>query len=281
MNLSNLLTLAKPPRLYEPGTATMWDDDHISCHLLSMHLDEKTDAASRKKVSIQKTVAWIGSHLHEKADILDLGCGPGLYCELLAEHGHSVFGVDVSRRSIAYAKEQAIRKNLSVEYLCRNYLDLSFKDKFDLVIMIYCDFCVLITRDRDRLLEVVCHALKPGGLFLFDTLNENAPGMMEIPGKSFEIAESGFWRNEPYLALSENVHYEQEHVILQQHIVSTDADPPAVYRFWNHYYDPDTLGSLLCDHGLTVREKCDDLVSEDNTPGMVTFYVAEKSTIKR
>lgn len=276
MNLSTLLTLAKPPALYEPGSATMWDDDHISHHLLVMHLDETTDAASRKKASIQKTVAWIESYLYENADILDLGCGPGLYCELLAKHGHSVFGVDVSRRSIAHAKEQATRNHLPIEYLCKDYLDLFYENRFDLVMMIYCDFCVLIPRDRDRLLEVVCHALKPGGLFLFDVLNENAPGQMEIPGKSFEIAESGFWRDEPYLALSENVHYKQEKVILQQHIICTDADPPAIYRFWNHYYHPDTLGSLLSDHGFMVRETCDDLVSEENTPGMVTFFVAEK-----
>jgi SAM-dependent methyltransferase len=276
MNLSTLLTLAKTPKLYEPGTATMWDDDHISGHLLLMHLDKSTDAASRKQETIQKTVVWIESHLHEKADILDLGCGPGLYCELLAEHGYSVFGVDVSRRSIAHAKEQASRNHLSIEYLCRDYLDLSYENRFDLVMMIYCDFCVLIPQDRDRLLDVVFHALKPGGLFLFDALNENAPGYMEITKKSFEIAESGFWRDEPYLTLSDKVHYKKEHVILQQHIVCTDADPPAIYLFWNHYYHPDTLGSLLCDHGLTVREKRDDLVAEDNTPGMVTFYVAEK-----
>jgi len=261
----------------------MWDDDHISRHLLTMHLDGENDVASRNKATIRNTVAWIESQFNgSQNNILDLGCGPGLYCELLAEHGNNVVGVDYSKRSIAYAKEQAAQKHLHIEYLCENYLDLSFRNRFNLVIMIYCDFCVLIPRDRDRLLQMVFAALKPGGLFIFDALNEHTPGAMEIPGKSFGVAESGFWKDNPSLALSENFHYEEEHVILQQHIVCTDAYPPAVYRFWNHYYSPDTLCSLLNDHGFILRETCDDLVAEDGekTDGMVTFYVAEKDEKK-
>ena len=210
----------------------MWDDDHISRHLLTMHLDGENDVASRNKATIRNTVAWIESQFNgSQNNILDLGCGPGLYCELLAEHGNNVVGVDYSKRSIAYAKEQAAQKHLHIEYLCENYLDLSFRNRFNLVIMIYCNFCVLIPRDRDRLLQMISRALKPGGLFIFDALNENAPGVMEIPGKSFEIAESGFWKDEPYLALCRITRKDCSFPVFQELYVRLSTHTAQVFHY--------------------------------------------------
>ncbi len=225
MQISSLPAITKPPALYEKGTASMWEDDHISGHLLTMHLNPEIDAASRKRPAIQQTVQWIESHLHGgQKSILDLGCGPGLDREMLAKAGHLVAGVDYSERSIAYAKQEAARNDLTIEYLHQNYLHLAFEDRFDLVMMVYCDFDVLIPEDRNRLLQNIYRALKPGGLFIFDTLNMKAPDTMKVPGRTWEAAESGFWKNEPYLTLSETFHYGEANVILQQHVVCSKAD---------------------------------------------------------
>ena len=111
MNLKNLCSITKRPILYEKGNAMMWDDEHISQFLLETHLSQESDLASRKMPAITKTVNWILQQTgKEHADILDLGCGPGLYCEILAENGHRVTGVDISKRSIEYAKEKAAAK---------------------------------------------------------------------------------------------------------------------------------------------------------------------------
>ena len=280
MQISHLLKITQKPPLYEKGTAGMWEDDHISRHLLELHLDPDCDAASRKQSTIEKTVTWIGTSLDngQKA-ILDLGCGPGLYCELLSEHGHRVTGVDFSKRSIAYAREHAAKKGLMIDYLRENYLDLAFENRFDLVIMIFCDLDVLVPGDRTRLLNNIYRALKPGGLFIFDTLNEKAPVAMKIPGKSWEAADGGFWKDGPYLALSETFHYPEEQVILQQHSVFTEPDQLPVYRFWTHYYRREILASILEKEGFTVESTREDLLPDDGsgTQDMVTFYVTRKT----
>jgi SAM-dependent methyltransferase len=279
MQISRLLEIIKHPLLYEKGNASMWEDDHISRHLLALHLDQDCDAASRKRTTIEKTVRWIEAHLdNREQSILDLGCGPGLYCELLSRRGHRVTGVDFSRRSIAYAKQSAGKKGLNIEYLHQDYLGLSFEDRFDLVIMIFCDFDVLVPGDRTRLLDMIRRALKPGGLFIFDTLNQHAPLKMNVPGRSWEAAESGFWRAVPYLALEENIHYQDANVILQQHVVCSDPDTPAVYRFWTHYYPQEILESILKDGGFSLAETVENLLPDDGTetPAMVTFCVAQK-----
>jgi 2-polyprenyl-3-methyl-5-hydroxy-6-metoxy-1,4-benzoquinol methylase len=283
MEIPRLIEFMTLPGLYEKGTASMWEDDHISRHLLDIHLNQETDAASRKKSSIQKTVEWIELHLNgsEKKCILDLGCGPGLYCELLAEHGHQVTGVDFSKRSIAHAKQAAAEKNLKIDYIHQNYLDLSFENRFDLIMMIYCDFDVLIPEDRSFLLQIVSRALRPGGMFIFDTLNPKAPEKMNIPGKSWETAETGFWMNKPYLALSETFHYEEQNVILQQHIIFSESEHPAVYRFWTHYYRQEDLTCILHEQGLPWVMSFENILQDDGTDmyEMVTFYIARKNDL--
>jgi 2-polyprenyl-3-methyl-5-hydroxy-6-metoxy-1,4-benzoquinol methylase len=54
-------------------------------------------------------VAWIHAELlgGTPTDVLDLGCGPGLYTERLAALGHRCVGIDVSPASIAFARARA------------------------------------------------------------------------------------------------------------------------------------------------------------------------------
>ena len=211
MKLKNIVkTLSIKPPLYEKGTAAMWTDQHISKQLLNIHLDPEIDLASRKMSSITSTIHWILSYTDKKPlSILDLGCGPGLYTQLYARQGHIVTGVDFSGVSVQYAREQAKKNDLQINYSCQNYLDLETKDnQFDLITLIYADFGVLTPGERDRLLSIVYKALKPGGIFVFDVLNDRDLENKVEP-KSWEAAEHGFWKDQHYLALSESFLYER------------------------------------------------------------------------
>jgi 2-polyprenyl-3-methyl-5-hydroxy-6-metoxy-1,4-benzoquinol methylase len=279
MRIEEFIEATRLPELYEKGTASMWEDEYISERLLEMHLNPDINTASRKRTTIEATVRWIDSRLDgNNKRILDLGCGPGLYCELLAGAGHQVTGIDYSKRSIEHAQQEAARKGLDIKYVHQNYLDLDLEETFDVVTMIYCDFDVLTPDERSSLLDKVHHALKPGGLFIFDTLNMRTPSLMKGQGRSWEVAQSGFWRNEPYLALTETQHYGGVNVILQQHIVSSESRPPAIYRFWNHYYGPATLTPTLNAGGFLTANYYDRILPDDEegTSEMVTFVVARK-----
>jgi len=277
MNISKLELLTGPPPLFEPGTHRMWDDEYISGQLLTIHLNQETDAASRRKETIERTVEWIESHLKRPSSILDLGCGPGLYDELLAEHGHKVTGIDYSLRSIEYARTQAKLKNLDITYLHQDYRDLALDNRFDLVIMIYCDFSVLIPPDRDQLLCKISHLLQSGGILIFDVLNQHAPGCMNITEQSWEISHDGFWMPEPYLALSQSHYYSSENTILQQHIICSDHEEPRIYRFWNRCYTTGELNIILNNAGFSDITPSETVLSDKpaGTDKMVTFYSAK------
>ena len=55
--LSTILDHSEKPRLLELRETHLWDDPHISKSMLEAHLNPDTEAASRKPVTIGKTIA--------------------------------------------------------------------------------------------------------------------------------------------------------------------------------------------------------------------------------
>jgi 2-polyprenyl-3-methyl-5-hydroxy-6-metoxy-1,4-benzoquinol methylase len=263
MKIADIIGNSGKPKLYEKGNSVMWTDSHISKQLLDVHLNSEIDLASRKTNTIKSSVEWIlGSTDLRNLNILDLGCGPGLYSELLAKEGHKVTGVDFSDHSIKYAKIEAEKKNLDITYINKNYLELDLEENtFDLVVLIYTDFGVLQPFERNQLLEVIKKVLKPNGTFIFDVLNDKSIETRISP-KSWEVSEYGFWKDKPYLALSESFLYEEKKVILYQHILLDEQENIDVYRFWTHFFSHSDLSEILIDHGYNNVSFYEDVLPQ-------------------
>lgn len=278
MDMAKICAWARKPQPYEKGTAVMWTDEYISRQLLEIHLNPDTNAASRNRQTIGSTVGWIQKAIgRDSGAVLDLGCGPGLYTTQLAQVGYKVTGVDFSRNSIAYAQEQAARNGLAIDYFCQDYLDLEYQDRFDAILMIYCDFGVLSIADRELLLNKIHRALKPQGVFLFDALNEAVLGRLKFE-KTWTAEESGFWLDKPYACLRETFHYPEQKATLDQYIVIDEDSQQKLYRFWNHYFSGEELREICAKAGFSQTESCENLIGEQGlyNGNDVTFYKAMK-----
>ena len=280
MKIADIIKLANMPELYEPGNAIMWTDSHISKQLLDVHLNTNIDLASRKLNTIHRTVGWLLTQSNKKKlKILDLGCGPGLYAEILASEGHQVTGIDFSENSISYAQHEANIKKLDIQYHNENYLKWDFpENEFDLVLLVFTDFGVLLPKERDQLLRMIKRGLATEGIFVFDVLNDNAIESKLSPN-GWEAAEQGFWDNKPYLALSESYLYKEAKVILYQHIIIDEEETIKTYRFWNHFFSNSDLDEILLRHGFeNIRFHSDVLPSGDGYEGNeVTFCIAGRN----
>lgn len=242
--------LASPPPLYAPSSAPFWDDEHISKQMLDAHLAPDIDAASRSHAFIRRSAEWIAGLYAPCAGkrLLDLGCGPGLYAELFADAGFSVTGIDLSRRSIAYARERAEESGHPIEYILDSYLSLEREEEFDIAVMIYCDFGVLCPADRKELLSRVLRALKPGGLLVLDAFTaKELSGFVE--GRTAEYSEGGFWSPEPHLCITTDRLYPETDNYLEQYVIVT-ANGCERYNIWNQVYTADSLGRELSDAGF-------------------------------
>ncbi|MCX6134318.1 MAG: class I SAM-dependent methyltransferase [Ignavibacteriales bacterium] len=105
--------------------------------------------------------------------ILDIGCGTGRHSIELARRGYSVVGVDLSAAQLRRAQENAAMAKVAVRFDAADARKLTFRREFDVVIMI-CEgaFPLMETDEMNfEILKNAANALKPGGKFIFTTLN--------------------------------------------------------------------------------------------------------------
>lgn len=272
--IEKIITLARRPPLFSRGTAPFWDDDHISEQMLKAHLDPADDRASRKPGIIDASVSWIKQAFikQDSCSILDLGCGPGLYCQRLAGKKTKVTGIDISRRSIAYARRQAEKAHLLIDYINKDYLTIDFNAEFDLVLLIYCDFAVLSPSNQQILLSKIYRTLKPGGTFLFDVYTPCFKKYREEQ-TSWYTAVTGFWKDNPYVCLHNQYHYPQNHAFVDQYIIIDNNDAIDVYRIWDQYYTEISMLELLGKQSFKKIQFFGDVTGKEYTNDSDTMCV--------
>ena len=103
--------------------------------------------------------------------VLDLGCAGGFMAEALAQKGAEVVGIDPAQDAIEAARVHAHANDLRISYDVGVGEALPYADaQFDLVV---CVDVLEHVRDLGEVLAQVARVLKPGGQFLYDTINRN------------------------------------------------------------------------------------------------------------
>lgn len=104
--------------------------------------------------------------------VLDLGCAGGFMAEALHDRGARVTGIDPAAEAVAAARAHAAATARAVAYDVGVGEALPYGDAaFDAVV---CVDLLEHVRDLDRVLAETARVLRPGGLFLFDTINRTA-----------------------------------------------------------------------------------------------------------
>jgi ubiquinone/menaquinone biosynthesis C-methylase UbiE len=104
--------------------------------------------------------------------IIDVGGGPGVYAEWLAEMGHNVHLVDPVRKHIQQAQKRASKLKKPFKVLLGEAGSLSFPDKFaDLVILHGPLYHLQLRDDRIKALNEAGRVLKTGGVLFGFAIN--------------------------------------------------------------------------------------------------------------
>jgi len=98
-------------------------------------------------------------------NVLDLGCGSGIYTKIFLSKGAAVTGVDISRKMIEIAKTYAPE----AKYLCQNMTKLTVpKSSFDIAVA---SLALQYLTNWKPALKAVYRSLKKGGFFFFSITN--------------------------------------------------------------------------------------------------------------
>ena len=151
---------------------------------------------------------------------LDVGSGGGYLSEELARLGFEVSGVDPALASVAAAQSHAHETGLEIDYRVAQAEILPFPDgSFDLVTC--CDVLEHV-QELDRTLSEIARVLKPGGIFLYDTINRSLMTWLGV-------------------------------IFVAQEFPLTRFFPPDTHD-WSMFIKPNELVDLLLQHGIANRE---------------------------
>ena len=253
----------KRPALFEKSTVAFWDEPYISEQLLAAHLNPETDGASRTLATIEKTVAHLTETGLLKPDdhVLDLGCGPGLYCSRLSQFGVRMTGIDFSRRSIEYARSKAQEQGLAIDYVHGNFFDINYDEAFDSVLQVYGELCTFSDEERDRLLRMVHKALKQDGLFIFD-VSTRALRKREGLKNSWRWCEGGLWYSGRHIVFEQGFDYPEVDTWVDQYTILREDGVCRNYHMWFHDYSLHSIAEVLARHGFRILQRWNSLTGE-------------------
>ena len=243
-------------------TKDLWTRPHIARQMLAYHLDQDTYLASRPIAVIEKIVDWLDKELSLGGKrVCDLGCGPGLYSTRFAERGAEVTGVDFSPTAIAYAESQVSTTDSGITYLVADYLNDDLPTGFDVVTLIYYDFCALSQVDRQKLLQSIASMLNPGGRLVMDVLAEGAfQGVREQVTIEKQLM-GGFWADSDYVGVHRTWVYPEETLSLDHYLIVEPSEHWQILN-WMQYFSPDRIVRELKAAGFTVRTLAGALAGE-------------------
>ena len=140
-------------------------DDYLYFYSESL-TDERTDAEVSALVKLLE--------LDSPKKILDLACGFGRHSNRLAALGHTMTGIDITPGFLEIARQDAIQRNVEVQYQQGDMRSISFEDEFDYVMLLFTAFGYFSDEENLKVMINAGKALKPGGLLIFDTPNRDA-----------------------------------------------------------------------------------------------------------
>ncbi len=247
----------KPPQPWIDGEKIPWNEPGFSQRMLAEHLAQAHNAASRRFALIDRHVAWIHQHVlgDQPARILDLGCGPGLYLNRLAQAGHSGVGIDFSPASIGYARATAEKAGLAVQYRLEDLRQAEFTGPsdpaYDLALLLYGEFNTFRLADARPILRKAHAALHAGGRLLLEPSTFASVQALGLQGPSWYTAQAGLWSDRPHLVLQDNAWDGEQCAAVERYIIIDAATGALVqHAMTTVAYAEDELVGLLGDVGF-------------------------------
>lgn len=151
--------------------------------------DEEYDEWERlehHKIEFDITKRYLDEYIQgENLEIFDIGGGPGRYSLYLAEKGHKVTLLDLSRRNIEVARKKSAERGIMLKnYIHGNALELEEyeAEKYDVILLMGPLYHLIDKKDRKAAIEGALRLLKPNGIIFASFISNYAPIQDHLKG---------------------------------------------------------------------------------------------------
>ena len=218
--------------IWDGGYKIPWHDPDFSRRMLTEHLSQEHDLASRRVEWIDQQVAWIHSGLlyGEASRILDLGCGPGFYLHRLGELGHYCCGIDFGPAVIEYAQEQC-PEDSPCDFCLGDIRQTEFAGPYDLVMILYGELNVFSPAEVLAILRKAQASLAPHGRLIAEIQTTDAVERMGRSDVSERQFESGLFSDRLHSCRTESQWLDDQRVAVQTfNAIEMDDSRTHTYR---------------------------------------------------
>jgi len=259
-----LFSFSQRPTPFSRDTVKeLWTRPHLARQMLDLHISQESDAASWRLERIDQVVERLDAQLDLSGKhVCDLGCGPGLYTERFASVGATVTGVDFSSYSVSFAKSHSTHK---VQYIEADYLLDDLPTGFDLVTLIYTDYCSLSPQQRGKLLHRIRGMLKPGGYIALDVVGIGSFAAKEEVTLIENRLMNGFWAPGEYVGLKRTFLYKEDRLSLDHYVIVQPNETWKIFN-WVQHFTPQSIDKELRDAGFKIDHLAGDLIGTPLEP---------------
>ena len=210
----------------------------------------------------QQLLEWMKRQGIRPKNAMDLACGTGILCQILAQQGIKAAGMDFSAGMIQIAREASPQ----IPYQVADMITFRPETQYDLVT---CTGDALNhipdLADVARIFENVYAYTSPGGWFVFDILDENEVSTSEPFEMDFtDRIRVWFQMTRP-----------GEHQVNLKIRVFEDGALQFEENIRETVHDPQMICQLLTQAGFSVQQ-CSDRLLPDSGHGTTWFVVARK-----
>lgn len=122
--------------------------------------------------------------------LLDAGCGPGRISVELALLGFDVTGVDIIQSELDAASESARDENVKINLLKQDLRNFTTEKKYDCAVNLYTSFGYCENEQDDlKILKNIYDALKPGGIFILESVSRETAIINFTEGEEFSRSD--------------------------------------------------------------------------------------------
>ncbi len=152
------------------------------------------------------------------ADILDAGCGPGLYAVRLAALGHRVEGIDIGPAVIRYARGLARRLGVQdrARFRVADIRALEPSPRYDAVLLLYYVLENLPQPAQAAALRRLAGCLRPGGRVILEL--RLRPDQLAGRISAWEVASSSLLATRRQLLLTDSVYDRARNVFVLREV---------------------------------------------------------------
>lgn len=244
------------PEEFVPRDNLPWEQ--IAVNLVKSGNLDSGFVGLRSKKLVEQDVKWLLAELSlpPQATILDIGCGPGLYCHRLAQFGHLTTGIDIADSFLSYARNKAQEENLSCTFLNLSMFELNFSAQFDVILLIQSLANRITTEQLHDLLDRVQRALKPGGHLIaeFSLAPTEFSTTEPISKESLFLLNDSPWSHRFHAYMVRDLIFPSTKQRVTHHLI-VEAQGRS-QEYWSHFtlHSRSDLKRLLSTHGLSIKQ---------------------------